>query len=237
MKKIATTLVLCAVAAVSYGQGNVNFANTSGPLVSTNGVNLINSSGNTSATPGNGSIGLTTGSGAAPSGFYFALLMQSYSGSGATAGNSLSSIGSEGWIYSGVLGQNALGAGKIAGGANSVTTAGDALPAGTPNQFVVVGWSANEGTTWAQVLAEIEGGTLVAGGYIGTSAVGTGISATSPSEQIFGGTGITSAITLNGVAAVPEPGTMALAGLGGLSLLAFRRKNSKWEREKNKKVK
>jgi hypothetical protein len=227
MKKIAITLALCAVASVSFGQGNVNFANTSGPLVSTNGTASVSQNGTASGNLGTGgTTGLANGSGTAPSGYFYALLMQSYSGSGPTASASLSSLSSEGWVYSGLTGVNSLAKGGIGGGANAVTTAGDALPAGTPNQFIVVGWSATEGTTWATVSTELSNGNLVGGGYIGISSVGTGISATSPSEAIFNGTGIGSPIVLDQVVAtvIPEPGTMALAGLGGLSLLAFRRK-------------
>jgi len=190
------------------------------------GTAWVDQSGNSLGNLGSGGTGNVFTSTQAPNGYFYALLMQSYAGSGPTANGSLSALAANGWLFSGAFGPNALGAGKISGGATTVTTAGDALPAGTPNQFLVVGWSANEGTSWAIVANELQNGTLVVGGYIGASLVGTGVSATSPSEQIFGGTGVTAGWTLNqvNVVASPEPGTLALAGLGGLSLLAFRRK-------------
>ena len=101
---------------------------------------------------------------------------------------------------------------------------------------MLVGWSANLGNTWTAALAALNGGTFAAGSFFGESNSGyltTASTATSPGAAVFGsvansfGTPIQSLNTqlfLLPTAVVPEPGTMALAAIGGLSLLAFRRK-------------
>jgi hypothetical protein len=214
MKLLAIVSILSVLVTATFGQGSVNFANVSGAQnVSTNWGVL---------SPG--TSGLVSGSGIAPLGYYYALLAQPYAGSGPTVDSTLASLLSDGWIYTGVTGSNALGAGRIAGGANSLTTAG--MPVGDPNQFIVVGWSSSAGTTWAVVSTELESGDFFPTGnniFIGVSSVGTGVGVDSPPEAIFGGTGgIQTGFNLYPV--IPEPATFALAGLGGLALLAFRRR-------------
>jgi len=222
MKKLTIMLAACGLAATAFGQGNVDFANTSGPLAQTNQTMLINPNGSVnSGTPTGSAIGPT----APGASWEFALLMQSYSGTGPTAAAQLNNLISEGWIYTGASGAGSLGAGKISGGANTVTTAGDPGAAtSTPNQFIVVGWSVADGASWSAFLNNLQAGTLIGGTYAGVSAVGTGVASSSPPEGIFNGTGlINSPINLAEVV-VPEPGTLALAAIGGASLLLFRRK-------------
>jgi len=228
MKKIATVLALGAAVVTSFGQGYVDFANTSGSQnFSTNAATSI-----TGASTGLSGTGLTSGSGVAPSGYYFALLMQSYSGSGATVNSTLANVMTGGWSFSGALGNNVLGAGRIGGGAAAATTAGDVI-AGA-NQFLIVGWSASLGTTWSAIANELtsydnSGSWSGPAGYLGISTTGTGVGQANTSPEIlFGGaTGIQGPTTLfatGSATVVPEPTTMALAGLGAGALLLFRRR-------------
>jgi hypothetical protein len=179
--------------------------------------------GGLSNIPG-GTTGLASGSGAAPSGYYYALLGQLYTGT--LVNSTYATLLTDGWSYSGDTGVNGLSAGRIAGGANFQTTAGFAV--GVNNQFIIAGWSSNLGTTWAAVSAQLASGVWtpsgVAPGFFGVSSVGTGLGSASPPEAILNVAGaITTGFTLYAVP-VPEPATFALAGLGGLALLAFRRR-------------
>ena len=219
MKKLALILTLSGIVGMSFGQGNVNFANNAATGVSTN--TTLNIFGNAT---GSGASGLTLGSTAAPSGYYYALLAQPYFGSGPTVATAISNLLTTGWTYTGALGVNSLTAGRIAGGANTLTTAGMPAP-GFNNQFLVAGWSSSLGTTWSTVSAELLSGIWnPAGGVFGISSVGTGLSANSPPEILFTGSGIITPFSLYSVAVIPEPTTLALVGLGGLSLLLFRRR-------------
>jgi hypothetical protein len=219
MKKTILALAVAAIGVSAFGQGHVNYSNNSTTRVSTN--DTVNYKG--TALVG-GSTGLTYGSGTAPSGFYYALLAQSYAG-GATVNATLANVLTGGWTYTGVTAINGLAGGSISGGADTTTTAG--MPLGAQNQFVVVGWSANLGiTTWAGYSAALAANNFTAGGFTGISAVGTGLGNASPPEAIFSGTGIITPFTMfsTTVTPVPEPTTLALAGLGGAALLLFRRR-------------
>jgi len=106
---------------------------------------------------------------------------------------------------------------------------------------MIVGWSANEGTSWATVVLELNGTepwpvtgpdswfgqTPVAFNYAGggsglpTPAAAVSVWAGSAATQLPGSGGVSGVILLP----IPEPSTMVLAGLGGLSLLLFRRRH------------
>src|SRR5450432_1089288 len=106
---------------------------------------------------------------------------------------------------------------------------------------MLVGWSANLGTSWTIVSNELATQTYV--GILGSGAAFFGESATgflSPSTSIPGAPVFGTSASQNGfpinslntqlyelpaTIPTPEPGTIALAGLGGLSLLLFRRRS------------
>lgn len=222
MKKTIIALTLVAAAALSsQAQGLVLF--TSGTQNSvTNNVN-----------PALGAIasGRIQGAG----NFYFALF---YSASATTvAGNSAAFSGTNGvyawsdpsWTAVSGLAANSATAGRFlplspnADGSTTIPT----VAGGTTAQFLVVGWSANLGSTLLDARNAFTAGQTA--GFIGQSVISGPISlgngGSLPTPALFGGVAPSiQGFTLGSIVAVPEPGTLALAALGGASLLMFRRK-------------
>jgi len=137
------------------------------------------------------------------------------------------------------------------GATNSPTTAGSivltspaanaALPwtTGTTNAFMIVGWSANLGSSYSQVVTDMGSQSYInalgAPAYFGMTGIGyVNPGTANPGTIVFSSSapvGQNWGLPIDGVgtqlylvAAVPEPGTMALAALGGASLLLFRRR-------------
>jgi hypothetical protein len=211
MKKLILSLALVAAGLFSASaQGTVKFYNISSLyLVSTNGA--------------------TTGKMATPTGgdglYYFALLVDA---STPTSSNPLTG----GWALAEAAGIPLVGTnyslvGTINGTGSASGVAVDNWAAGTSDYIELVGWSASLGTSYSTITGELATG-WTSTGYYGVSSEGSIISGGSgspaaPPTLLFGGTGIASGFTLT---AVPEPTTMALAAMGGLSLLALRRKKA-----------
>ena len=213
----------------AFGQGAVVFVNQAASDIYTNATQDIWGG----AGPATSALTPTVANGGS---YFYALLMQSYSGSGPTASTSLSSLAASGWLSTGLFATPGLGAGRLAGGSPVTTLSAD--PIGAGNQFTVLGWSGNVAPGTLAGLATVEANlalgpsynwTLTGApntlGFVGISSVGTGVGATLPTESLFNAAGgITGFINLY-VVPVPEPATFALVGLGGLALLAFRRRN------------
>jgi len=116
----------------------------------------------------------------------------------------------------------------------TLDTAGFTQIPGEPasSYFVVVGWSANIGSTVQSVKTWLAGGDGALAGFIGQSTVSgffpTGTAGTGNAPQIlFGQTPPAIAgFTLGTYTPTPEPGSVALGVMGGLSLLALRRKKA-----------
>ena len=230
MKKILAIIALASVAAASVqAQGLVIFGNGSTSRVSTNSTVGGAASGLVSATAG---------------GFYYALF---YSTSASNVGGSTAAVvgssasgyvfnaaNSASWTQVTSLGTNTT-AGRFLGSASDANsaTAVNGLAGGSAANFVVIGWSANLGSSVSALIASLAAGNWSGTAYLGQSVVSGSLTAGNgalvPTPALFGPSapamqGFTAG-QLAPVAAVPEPGTMALAALGGASLLLFRRKN------------
>jgi len=206
MKKILAVLALGTLATAGFSQGLINFSSVNATYAM---------STNNTATGAVGKLSVSTGT-TTPL-YYFALLEQAYPGSGAPTQITSGTAGN--WTYVATA-TNYITAGGVNGGSSLAST----LTAGTEYYIELVGWSASLGTTWATVGSELQNNAFGTG-YFGESAVGviTPTAAPSPAAFVFAPTAIPGGFTL---VSTPEPSSIALAAMGGLSLLAFRRKKA-----------
>lgn len=200
MKKLLASLALICVAGYAFGQGQVNFVNTTATSVSTN----------------NGTVGLT--STVVPS-YYYGLF---WAPSGTTDTNA--------FVFSGAYGTNQSVAGRFSGGAGSAAApaiSGQAI--GSTVAVLVRGWSADLGRDWTAVNTWFTDANRTVGGLYGQSGIGTVVlgGGATPIPTPFGtlANQIQTGFTLSYVPAViPEPSSFALAGLGLAALMIFRRR-------------
>jgi hypothetical protein len=226
MKKILAILSLAAITTGLQAQGLVVFSTFAGTL-KTNMTQSIWSQG----IGNNGGSASGNISGTA-NGFYFTVLI-------AASSPGTNYPGNLNWTPALYAGSTMIGtnypavAGDMQGPKGSGATAIDNWGSGATESFVIVGWSANLGTSWSTVSTEMANNWNGIAGYsaandyfFGASTVGSGASGVPPlgtALQLFGTTGTFSMFQVAPVT-VPEPATMALVGLGGLSLLLFRRR-------------
>ncbi len=238
MKKLVITSV-CAVAMTGavFAQGNINWTGPSAAAMTAQTNSTTYSPLFGGGSTGSGAVGSTLGSAALGTGFYYELLYTTFSGVQATQPSSLSALGT--WSDTGLSAtNNTVTAGRLVDVAPNAGAQVSWSP-GTTNSIMLVGWSANLGTTWSAALATLNSSSalasVVGNAFFGESTTGyiTPLStSTSPGASVFG-----SAATANGLpifslntqlylVPVPEPGTIALATLGGLSMLALRRRKA-----------
>lgn len=200
MKKLLTLTLLIGATAYSFGQGVISWANTSGTLISLNGVSMPFNSGGTAT-------------------FNFGLFIAPVGTPGPDMGGpgGLAGIADPAWQQVAAYTVNstaAAGAGRMQN-AGLATLAG--FDPGTSVNFIVRAWqSSSGGNDWAAARSGIS--------WLGTSALGTAIAGGGafPTPSAFG----VAAGQIGGfnVVPVPEPSSMVLAGLGAASLLLFRRR-------------
>jgi hypothetical protein len=241
MKKLTFTIVCAlAVTGAAFAQGTVawNIISPAAMTAQTNmsqfspvfggGYNPFGSVGDTAAA----ASGLT---------YYFELLYNtSFTGSQVAAPDFATLFGGT-WLDTGLTATNALNFAGWLVPVNPTTHAVVPWDNGTTNNIMLVGWSANLGTSWlavSNVLANWDtygAGIVLGPAFFGESAMGylnPFPSGTNPGEQVFGAAANANGLPINNatspmqlyILGVPEPGTVALAGLGGLSLLLFRRR-------------
>lgn len=224
MKKAIIALAIIAVSTLAQAQGTVNWTGVAGNFIAT--TNYLGNSGFTSLSVG----GV----------YYYELLTSSGLSAPPTTlsmfGNNLATS----WVDTGLSMTNGATANGRAVQINPVSNAtANNWAVGATQNIIVVGWSASVGTTWSQALANLSNwgnnsldnvfGPVY--GYFGVGqSVGTlTIAGANPGISIFGAnpgqindTGA-NALVMNALL-LPEPTTIALAGLGGVALLALRRK-------------
>ena len=228
MKKLLTIAALIAGTALGFSQGIIVMQNTSaGFAVSTN-----------SAIWGSGQSGVSVATVSTANLYYYALLAQTYTGTLTTNDATLGTWTLAEYATNAVTGGMKAPGGSSGTGVSPWTAPTDAgYTSGSREYYMIVGWSANLGSTWAAVQAQLDSNTWTPSsglGYFGVSALANTYAGGGPSSlpavSVWGAgagtgssTGIPSGFQLYQVP-VPEPTTMALAGLGGLSLLLFRRR-------------
>jgi hypothetical protein len=232
MKKLVlTTVCALAMAGAAFAQGNVNWGAIGAAAFTSQTNSTQYSPLFGGAATGAGAVGNTISSGTAPLAFYFELLY--LGGAQTTAPTSLAALGT--WSDAGLGGNNAGSAGRESV-VNGTVSASVPWAAGTTDNIVLVGWSADLGTTYAQVIAALNSPSTLATDsasgqlFFGISSAGyEAANAANPGSTILGGgastTGfpVQSLLTQLYLVPVPEPTTLALAGLGGLALTLFRR--------------
>jgi hypothetical protein len=171
--------------------------------------------------------GFTTGFPSPPAARYYYTLLEATSTTSADYGNPLGPDWNVVTYSSGSIayGTNFISPGGVTG-LGGVAGFASGLSVGITYDDMVVGWSASLGTTWDQVLPQVETGDWISQGYFGYSNVGTITPTDHPAAGagIFGGTSAQQGQTI--LYAVPEPATLALFGLGGLSMFLLRRRKT-----------
>jgi hypothetical protein len=230
MKKLALTIVcLSALTGVVFAQGSVNWSTISAAAMTaqTNSSQFSPLFGGGSGAGPSGDISVAGG------GFYFQLLFNTTLVRSTNANpTTLAELAT--WQDAGLSATNSTAqAGKLVP-INGTTQATVPWAAGVTNNIMLVGWSANLGTTWSAVSTKLQNWDwFYPSAYFGMSRTGW-ISPNNfnPGATMFGLAQTSAGMPISSLnmqlyfLPIPEPGTMALAGLGGLILLMFRRRKA-----------
>jgi hypothetical protein len=238
MKKIVITLMcLPALGNIAFAQGSVNWSTSAAAITAQTNTSVFSplySGEPYGGTPANGSVGYTAVTGL---GFYYQLL---YNTSLVLSTNAMPTTRAElaTWLDTGLSATNSTAqAGKLVA-VEGATQKVVPWVAGVTNNIMVVGWSANLGTSWAEVSNILQNWEdsfppypeafffgMSHTGWIApnSSNPGATVIGTGPGPQ---GMPINSLNMQLYLLPIPEPVTMALIGFGGLSLLLLRRRRS-----------
>jgi len=244
MKKILTTLAVSGLSMAAFAQGYINWSGSSVSLISqTNGTVYSSFEPSTGAAAASGTQGATMVNNAGNntalgySGYYYELLTSASASSAPTTTAGLSA-----WADTGLgATSSTLAAGRLTQVNSGATVAVNNWPVGNSQAIILVGWSANLGSSWSTVLGELTQWSADQAAFIGANAAyfgessfGSGVqsvASTGSANQVIGaGAGEiynpgANPMQLNELAViVPEPATFALAAIGGASLLLFRRR-------------
>ena len=195
MKKLLTIAALVGITSLSFGQGQLNWNNTAGTLITVDGVSMPANNPVSTATTYNFGLFFAPAGTAAPTG-----------------------INDPNWQTVAAYAQNstsAAGAGRFQN-PGQATIPGYA--GGTSIAFVIMGWqSTSGGADWA---AAKNG--LTAFGMSSLGSVASLGGGPIPIPSAFGlGAGQVGGFNIT---TIPEPTSIVLAGLGAASLLMFRRR-------------
>lgn len=243
MKKIIlTTICATGLTVASYGQGLLNWGSITFAAMTAQTNSTLISPLFGGGTTGGGASGVTQGAASLGTGYYFELLYGTANTTGIQIAGASAPSNSFAALFGGTWHDTGLQA------SNNITSFGRLVPmnanasatvpwdAPVSNNIVLVGWSANLGSSWGVVSNELASGSYLGvlngqNGFFGVTSTGFLQPNDAPAS---GATVFNNGNTANGgpiyslntplyALPVPEPATMALAGLGGLSLLLFRR--------------